>query len=381
MTWFLLFDFSFHVIILKHMENLFSKTRLKNMDVVTIFEEKPATPSNWWRRYDWASPEDIQYKNSKIKAWSFSDLYNIRKNIYPDSLSIHKKVLMFYNIKGGSAKTTTSAQLAFLFSLMGYRVLAIDLDHQEDLTCSLGIQYQTVKKTIFDVLINDTDINEAIIKLNDNLHVIGANDELDSIDWELGVQQGRVQAMKKALDPIRDNYDIIIMDSHPMKSILNTSAIYTADMVLVPSICEDKGYRGIVRVLNHVKEILSEKFFDDDLEPEEINDYIKKFLRILPTRYVSQRKMDREYLAAFNADFSGMISPPLRESAIFGKASDLALSIFNLKSTYGSIDSLEDLEERIDVGLMIGLNFKHKPCEDMLTIAKDLLYIMKEELK
>jgi len=330
------------------------------------FMDCPHRSTFKWRNSKLVKSTQLPYKNSSINVFDFEDVFSIRHDVYNDHKDIKKKTLMFYNIKGGCAKTTTSAQLIFFYSLMGYKVLAIDLDNQQDLTCSLGIDPENISHSIYNVM-EGIPIEDAIIKVNETLHVLPANEDMDDIEESLLIKTRREHFLKKLIEPIKDDYDIIIIDSHPIKSLLNTAAIYASDMIITPTICDYMGYRGVIRVLNHIKDIANEAFEGD------IADRVK----IIPTRYRMVQKLEKTYLDAIYSDFKGMVTQRIRESAVFAKASDMSLSIFNLKQSMNKLTP-EEFTKLSENGLFIGLSFKNFACEDLKLVGQELLTYMKD---
>ena len=266
------------------MDSLFSHTLLRNKDVAYLFGEKPTIPTNWRRKYNDISPKEIPYKKKKILAWDFKDLYNVRRLIYPDTLNTSNKVVLFLTLKGGVSKTCTASQVAFSAALQGYKVLFVDLDHQQDGTSAIGVPYNGVKHTIYNVLVNETPIEESIIELNHNLHVIGANNDLFSINDQLRAKINRVELLDSALSKIKDSYDLIILDAHNDKSILNMSAIAASDIVAIPSFCVQSSVNGVINVVNFVTDIISEKGIMNNEIVEDYEPIIKKHVRIIPTK-------------------------------------------------------------------------------------------------
>jgi len=320
-----------------------------------------------WRKKNVIKTAEVPYKNSVINVFDFEDLFTLRKKLFKETENLKRKVLMFYNIKGGCTKTTTSSQLIFLWSLMGYKILAIDLDNQQDLTCALGTNPELVKYSVFNILEGSCSIDEAIIPLNHNIHLLPANEDMDDMESELMKELRRELFLKKLVGKVKDNYDIIILDSHPVKNILNTAGIYAADGIIIPAQCDYFGYRGVVRTMNHIKDLPKKDFKED---------YSKR-VKIIPNRFNLLRKTDKTYLDGLYSDFPGMITQRVRESAIFAKASDLSLSIFNLKKQFNKTLDPEELEQRINEGLLVGLDTKHSACEDLQRLADELIEYMK----
>src|SRR5271155_3707402 len=123
------------------------------------------------------------------------------------------QIVVLANQKGGVAKTTTTLNLGVAFAERGYRVLLIDLDPQGNLTMSQGLNPDTIERSMFDVLVNRMPIEEVIERREVDIAV--SSIDLAGADMALSSQIGRERALQKALAPIMDRYDYILMDTPP----------------------------------------------------------------------------------------------------------------------------------------------------------------------
>lgn len=122
------------------------------------------------------------------------------------------KIIAVTNQKGGVGKTTTSVNLSACLAAAGKRVLLIDIDAQGNATSGLG-QSKKAKYSIYDVLVNETPASEAILHTGyGSLDVLPSSRELSGAEIELVSTPGREQLMRAALEPIRGNYDYILID-------------------------------------------------------------------------------------------------------------------------------------------------------------------------
>ena len=118
------------------------------------------------------------------------------------------KVLAFANQKGGVAKTTTTLNLGVAFQEMGYKVLAVDMDPQGNLTMSLGLDPDTLRPSIYDVLVNGVSIEEALHRRE--LDIVVSSIDLAAAEIALSSLIGRERALSKALMAVQDRYDFIV---------------------------------------------------------------------------------------------------------------------------------------------------------------------------
>ena len=166
------------------------------------------------------------------------------------------KIISFSNQKGGVGKTTSCVNISAQVANKGKRVLMIDMDPQGNATSGLGIAKSKIKKTIYDVIIGQSDIKETIIKTNfKNLSVVPATIDLAGAELELyDIEEGENFA-KIALDSIKDDYDYIFIDCPPSLGMLTVKALSISDGIVIPMQCEFYSLEGMSQLLNTVKKI------------------------------------------------------------------------------------------------------------------------------
>lgn len=164
------------------------------------------------------------------------------------------KVIAITNQKGGVGKTTTSVNLSACLADAGKKVLMIDLDPQGNATSGLGIDKEELENCIYDVIIDGLDI-KAIIQptMLKKLFVAPATIQLAGAEVELVSIVSRETMLKKALAPIRDEYDFIIIDCPPSLGLLTLNAFTAADSVLIPIQTEFYALEGVSQLIKTVK--------------------------------------------------------------------------------------------------------------------------------
>ncbi|TPR23435.1 ParA family protein [Apilactobacillus timberlakei] len=176
-------------------------------------------------------------------------------------------VISLANQKGGVGKTTTSVNLGADLASNGKKVLLIDADAQGNATSGVGIKKSSIKKDIYDILVNEEDINDAILhSVHDNLDVVPATIQLSGADIELTPQMARETRLLNALKVVKDNYDYILVDCPPSLGLITINAFTASDSILIPVQSEYYALEGLSQLLNTVK--LVQKHFNPDLKIE-----------------------------------------------------------------------------------------------------------------
>ena len=154
------------------------------------------------------------------------------------------KVIAFVNQKGGVGKTTSAVDLTAALHARGRRVLLCDFDPQANATSGLGVEKTGVQATSYDVIINGVQAAEAVVhtKFGD---LIPSSAELSGAGIELVDQPEREMTLRKALDPLRPEYDYIFIDCPPSLELLTLNAICAADSLLIPVQCEYYALEGL----------------------------------------------------------------------------------------------------------------------------------------
>ncbi len=164
-----------------------------------------------------------------------------------------RKVLAIANQKGGVGKTTTAVNLAASLGAAEKKVLLVDMDPQANATSGYGIDSGKLEQTIYDVLINDTPVNEVRIETELNfVDLIPSTIDLVGAELELAVKDKREFYLAKALINIRNDYDYVLIDTPPSLGLLTLNVLSAADGVIIPIQTEYYALEGIKQLLNTI---------------------------------------------------------------------------------------------------------------------------------
>ncbi len=177
------------------------------------------------------------------------------------------KIIAIANQKGGVGKTTTAVNLSASIGVKGKKTLLIDIDPQGNSTSGLGIEKNSVAKSIYNVLINEEPITGVIVDtVVDNLKLCPSNIQLVGAEIELVPIMSREMRLKTAIRDILGTYDYIIIDCPPSLGLLTINALTAANTVLVPIQCEYYALEGLSQLVNTVK--LVQKHLNTALDVE-----------------------------------------------------------------------------------------------------------------
>jgi len=202
-------------------------------------------------------------------------------------------VVAFTNQKGGVAKTTTTLNLGVALQEMGHRVLAVDLDPQGNLTMSLGLNPDSVKPSMYDVLVNGVNIEKALF--HQEIDIAVASIDLAAVEIALSSLIGRERALSKALMQVQDKYDYILIDTPPSLGLLTVNALTASDAVIVPVQCEYLSLRGLAQ-LERTLELVRE-----NLNPD------VHIAGIVPTMYDARTVHGREAVEVLRNSFGDLV--------------------------------------------------------------------------
>ena len=163
------------------------------------------------------------------------------------------RVLAIANQKGGVGKTTTAVNLGAALAEAGFRLLVVDLDPQGNATTGLGLNPRDVTSSVYDVILSNVALEDCVEPTSlKNLFVAPATIELAGAEIELVAQMSRELRLRRAVDAVRDHYDLVLIDCPPSLGLLTVNGLAAADDVIVPIQCEYYALEGLGQLLRNV---------------------------------------------------------------------------------------------------------------------------------
>ncbi len=237
------------------------------------------------------------------------------------------------NQKGGVAKTTTTHTLGVALARLGERVLLVDLDPQACLTFSAGLDPETLSVSLHDVLINKATVDDALLDVGD-FTLLPTNIDLAGAEMHLLTRTGREHTLARALAPVAEQFDTILIDCAPTLGVLTVNGLTAAQEVLIPLQCEALSHRGVAQLLDSIADV---------------REYTNPKLAVrgaIATMFDARTRHAREVLDDVRNRFGiEVLEPPVPKSIRFAEAPSRGVTILDHASSSPGAAAYRSLAE------------------------------------
>ena len=207
------------------------------------------------------------------------------------------RVIAMVNQKGGVGKTTSTVSLGAALAGYGRKVLLLDFDPQGALSVALGLKPHEMELTVYNLLTDpDCHVGDVIVPTGvENLDLLPSNIDLSAAELQLVSEVGREHALARALAPIIDEYDIVLIDCQPSLGLLTVNALTASEGVIIPMECEYFALRGVALLKDTLDKVTAR------LNPQ------LRIIGVLPTMYDARTLHSREVLATVQQAFGDLV--------------------------------------------------------------------------
>ncbi len=264
------------------------------------------------------------------------------------------KVIAITNQKGGVGKTTTAISLASSLAVLEYKTLLVDADPQSNATSGIGVDPKSIQTSIYECMIDDVNPENVILNTSTpNLDLLPAHIDLVGAEIEMINLPNREKKMRRVIDKVRDNYDMIIIDCSPSLGLITVNALTAADSVIIPVQCEYFALEGLGKLLNTIKIVQSNLNPGLDIEG------------ILLTMFDIRLRLSKQVVEEVKTHFQHLVfdtiinrNTRLGEAPSFGKS----IIMHDAQST-GAINYLNFARELLQKNDMTGIKNSERQIE------------------
>lgn len=241
-------------------------------------------------------------------------------------------IISIINHKGGVGKTTTTLNLGSSLAHKGCKVLLLDLDGQANLTVSAGIK--DVSRTIYEAFRDE--LNTLPILINEaGLEIVPASLDLQALEAELIGEPARELILKELLEPVKNQYDYILIDCPPALGFLTLNALTASDHIIIPVEAEALALKGMTKLLQVIQKV--QKRLNPDI----------KVLGILVTKYDSRKVLNRSVHDNISQQYANLLlKTVIRDNVSIAEAPSAQTDIIHYApKSYGAEDYLKLADE------------------------------------
>jgi chromosome partitioning protein len=283
-----------------------------------------------------ATPKQVESALGR-KDGAPEDLPVLRAKLGKAPPPLPQRIQLFLNFKGGTGKTSLSSSYAYRLAERGYRVLMIDLDSQGHATKCLGKEGGSFERTLHDVLIRKTPLEEVTVPTAmPNLQLVPANLAMSTIDLALMPLAGREFRLRNALQGFTARHDFVILDAPPSFGLLNLNALMAANDLVIPVLADFLSYDGLRLLFETVQGL------EEDLSHQLENIFI------VVNAFNQTFKIAREALEALRSHYADYLLDALvRQCTKFAQASSEGCPIFGYDPESKGASDLEAVQREI----------------------------------
>jgi chromosome partitioning protein len=252
------------------------------------------------------------------------------------------RILAVANQKGGVGKTTTVVNLGAALVERGDRVLIVDLDAQACATFSLGVDPEDLEHSGADVFMTDKasiPLRDLLLTTPDGADLLPSTLALAGADRALASVIGREYVVRRALEPMADRYDWILLDCSPSLGIVTVNALTAADAVLIPLQCETLSHRGVGQLMETIADV------------QRLTNPRLHVVGMLPTLFDGRTSHAKAVLADLGPRYGVTVFPPIRRSIRFAEAPAAGRSILATARRSPGAEDYRVLAERLAASL------------------------------
>lgn len=246
-------------------------------------------------------------------------------------------VISFFNQAGGTGKTTLAMNLGYSLAQRNHRVLLVDMDPQSSLTVFMGLQPHELDQTVAQSVLDRAPV--AILPSIHSMDLLPSNLALSAADVRLATAIAKETRLKKAIAPILDNYDFILIDCPPTLGVLSLLSLVASSHILIPMQTQFKSFVGLDLLLGTINELQQEGVAPD-----------LKIAGVIPNLH-DRTAQSRDILEAVTEQFSEIapVFPPVPRAVAFADASMQSQPLAEYAAKHPAVAVLDTISQRLEV--------------------------------